>query len=316
VDAILSLNQVSKTYGSGHQALRSVDLSIRRGEIFALLGPNGAGKTTLISIVCGIVTPSTGTILVDGHDAIRHPRAARSRIGLVPQEIAVDMFSTVGSTLRFSRGLFGKAADQPYLDGLLRDLTLWDKRDAKIMELSGGMKRRVMIAKALSHQPDILFLDEPTAGVDVSLRRDMWKLIGRLRERGTTIILTTHYIEEAEEMADRVGVIDKGQLLLVEEKAALMRKMGKRELDLALVEPLAAVPPALAEWHLSLEDEGHRLRYSFDAQAERTGIPSLLRKLGELNIAFKDLDTSKSSLEDIFVDLVAERGSPRAGAAA
>ncbi|WP_448663057.1 ABC transporter ATP-binding protein [Sphingomonas sp. CJ20] len=318
MQSILSLSGVSKTYGSGHQALSHVDLEIRRGEIFALLGPNGAGKTTLISIVCGIVTPSSGLILVDGHDAIRSPREARYRIGLVPQEIAVDMFSTVLSTVRFSRGLFGRAPDNAHCEQVLRDLSLWDKRNAKILELSGGMKRRVMIAKALAHEPDILFLDEPTAGVDVSLRRDMWKMIGRLRERGVTIILTTHYIEEAEEMADRVGVINKGQLLLVEEKAALMQKLGKRELDLSLVEPLAAIPAGLEEWHLTLADEGHRLRYTFDAQAERTGIPSLLRALAELGIAFKDLDTSKSSLEDIFVDLVEHRDTPAAaqGAAA
>jgi len=314
--SILSIKGVSKTYGSGHKALDHVDLEIRRGEIFALLGPNGAGKTTLISIICGIVTPSTGTILVAGHDAVREPRAARSKIGLVPQEIAVDMFSTVGSALRFSRGLFGKAPDQDFCDQVLKDLSLWDKRDAKIMELSGGMKRRVMIAKALSHEPDILFLDEPTAGVDVTRQRDMWKMIGKLRERGTTIILTTHYIEEAEEMADRVGVINKGQLLLVEDKSALMKKLGKRELDLALVEPMAAIPAGLEEWHLSLEDEGTRLRYTFDAQAERTGIPSLLRKLGEMGIAFKDLDTSKSSLEDIFVGLVEQRETSNEGAAA
>ncbi len=302
--SILSVNQVSKTYGSGQRALDHVDLEIRRGEIFALLGPNGAGKTTLISIICGIVTPSSGTILVDGHDAIRSPREARSRIGLVPQEIAVDMFSTVMSTLRFSRGLFGKPPNEAHLEQVLKDLSLWDKRKSQIRELSGGMKRRVLIAKALSHEPDILFLDEPTAGVDVSLRRDMWKMIGSLRERGTTIILTTHYIEEAEEMADRVGVINKGQLLLVEDKDMLMKKLGKRELDLSLAEPLSAIPAGLEEWHLTLEDEGHRLRYTFDAQAERTGIPSLLRKLAEMEIGFKDLDTSKSSLEDIFVDLV------------
>ena len=314
--SILSLRQVGKTYGSGHTALAQVDLDIRRGEIFALLGPNGAGKTTLISIVCGIVTPSSGTITVDGHDAIRSPREARSRIGLVPQELSVDMFETVAATLRFSRGLFGKPPNPALIEQILRDLSLWDKRNAKIMELSVGMKRRVLIAKALSHEPDILFLDEPTAGVDVSLRRDMWKLIGSLRERGVTIILTTHYIEEAEEMADRVGVINKGQLLLVEDKAVLMQKLGKRELDLSLVEPLAAIPAGLEEWHLSLEDEGHRLRYTFDAQAERTGIPSLLRKLGEMGIAFKDLDTSKSSLEDIFVDLVAQRDVANQGAAA
>jgi ABC-2 type transport system ATP-binding protein len=316
MQSILSLRQVSKTYGSGHQALRQVDLDIKRGEIFALLGPNGAGKTTLISIVCGIVTPSSGTILVDGHDAIRSPREARSRIGLVPQELSVDMFETVLATMRFSRGLFGRAPDEAILEQVLRDLSLWDKRNSKIMELSGGMKRRVLIAKALSHEPDILFLDEPTAGVDVSLRRDMWKMIGKLRERGVTIILTTHYIEEAEEMADRVGVINKGQLLLVDDKAALMKKLGKRELDLSLVEPLDAVPAGLEEWRLSLEDEGHRLRYTFDAQAERTGIPSLLRKLSELGIAFKDLDTSKSSLEDIFVDLVEHRETAPQGAAA
>jgi len=307
MNSILSVHQVSKTYASGQRALDHVDLDIRRGEIFALLGPNGAGKTTLISIICGIVTPSSGTIMVDGHDAIRSPREARSKIGLVPQEIAVDMFSTVASTLRFSRGLFGKPPNQAHLDRILKDLTLWDKRDSKIMELSGGMKRRVMIAKALSHEPDILFLDEPTAGVDVSLRRDMWKLVLGLRERGTTIILTTHYIEEAEEMADRVGVIDKGRLLLVEGKAELMKKLGKRELDLSLTDPLAEIPAGLEEWHLTLEDEGHRLRYIFDAQAERTGIPSLLRKLADLGIGFKDLDTSKSSLEDIFVDLVEKR---------
>jgi len=307
MQSILSLSQVSKTYGSGHRALDHVDLDIRRGEIFALLGPNGAGKTTLISIICGIVTPSSGTILVDGHDAIRSAREARSRIGLVPQEIAVDMFSSVASTLRFSRGLFGKAPNQAHLDQVLKDLSLWDKRDAQIRELSGGMKRRVMIAKALSHEPDILFLDEPTAGVDVSLRRDMWKMIGGLRERGVTIILTTHYIEEAEEMADRVGVINKGQLLLVEEKAALMKKLGKRELVLSLTDPMHELPKVLNEWHLTLENEGEALRYTFDAQAERTGIPSLLRKLAELGIGFKDLDTSKSSLEDIFVDLVEHR---------
>lgn len=304
---ILSVRGVSKTYASGHRALGAVDLDIRRGEIFALLGPNGAGKSTLINIICGIVTPSSGTILVGGHDALAQPRGARRMIGLVPQELSVDMFETVLATTRYSRRLFGRAPDDGYVDQVLRDLSLHDKRQAKIMELSGGMKRRVLIAKALAHEPDILFLDEPTAGVDVELRRDMWKLVHRLRERGTTIILTTHYIEEAEEMADRVGVINHGQLLLVEEKAALMKKLGKRELDLSLVDPLGAIPPELSEWQLSLEDEGNRLRYTFDAQAERTGIPSLLRKLGDLGIAFKDLDTSKSSLEDIFVDLVAEK---------
>ncbi|MBR0553256.1 ABC transporter ATP-binding protein [Stakelama marina] len=312
MEPILRLSGVSKTYDGGHQALKSVDLDIRRGEIFALLGPNGAGKTTMISIVCGIVTPSGGTISVDGHDAIRDYRKARRMIGLVPQELSVDMFETVIATARFSRRLFGRAPDEAYIEQLLKDLSLWDKRKSKIMELSGGMKRRVLIAKALSHEPDILFLDEPTAGVDVSLRRDMWKLIGRLRERGVTIILTTHYIEEAEEMADRVGVIAKGELLLVEEKTALMAKLGKREMDILLVEPLNAVPDALSEWNLSLEDEGHRLRYAFDATAEHTGIPSLLRKLGDLGIAFKDLETSKSSLEDIFVDLVSHRDEEQA----
>jgi len=304
MQTILSVSGVGKTYASGHRALDSVDLDIRKGEIFALLGPNGAGKTTLISIICGIVTPSSGMILVDGHDAIRDPREARSRIGLVPQETSVDMFETVWSTVRFSRGLFGKKMDKPYCEQLLKDLALWDKRDNQIRELSGGMKRRVLIAKALSHEPDILFLDEPTAGVDVSLRREMWKLVTGLRQRGTTIILTTHYIEEAEEMADRVGVIDKGKLLLVDEKNALMKQLGKRELTLALQEPLTAIPAELEEWSLALEDEGHRLRYTFDAQAEHTGIPSLLRKLGDLGIGFKDLETEKSSLEDIFVDMV------------
>ncbi|MEZ0497099.1 ABC transporter ATP-binding protein [Sphingomonas sp. IW22] len=304
---ILTLSGVSKTYASGHQALKSVDLSINKGEIFALLGPNGAGKTTMIGIVCGLVTPSTGTITFDGHDIVRDYREARRRIGLVPQELSTDMFETVTSTVRFSRGLFGRRRDDALVERVLRDLSLWDKRDAKILELSGGMKRRVLIAKALAHEPDLLFLDEPTAGVDVELRRDMWKLVHRLREGGTTIILTTHYIEEAEEMADRVGVINRGELLLVEEKTALMKKLGKREMDISLVEPMNSVPAELGDWHLTLTDEGHKLRYVFDAQAERTGIPSLLRKLGDLGIGFKDLDTSKSSLEDIFVDLVRER---------
>ncbi|MDG5488355.1 ABC transporter ATP-binding protein [Sphingomonas sp. BGYR3] len=304
MDSILSLRGVGKTYAGGFTALKSVDLDIRRGEIFALLGPNGAGKTTLISMICGIVTPSSGTIMVDGKDAVRDWRGARERIGLVPQELSVDMFEKVEATVRFSRGLFGKPADEAYIAGILSDLSLADKRKSKIMELSGGMKRRVLIAKALAHEPDILFLDEPTAGVDVSLRKDMWRLIGRLRERGTTIILTTHYIEEAEEMADRVGVINKGELLLVEDKAALMQKLGKRELTVTLAEPLAAIPPELAEWQLELHEEGSVLRYRFDGQAERTGVPSLLRRLADLGIGFADLETSKSSLEDIFVDLV------------
>ncbi len=303
-DPILSVEGVTKTYKGGFTALQPVDLNIRRGEIFALLGPNGAGKTTLISIVCGIVTPSAGTIRVDGHDALRDYKGARRKIGLVPQELSVDMFERVIDTVNFSRGLFGRAPDPAYVEQVLRDLSLWDKRHAKLMELSGGMKRRVLIAKALSHEPDLLFLDEPTAGVDVELRRDMWKLVHRLRERGVTIILTTHYIEEAEEMADRVGVIAKGKLLLVEEKAEMMKKLGKREMVLTLAEPMAAIPPELAEWNLTLEDEGKRLRYIFDARAERTGIPSLLRKLGDMDVGFNDLETYKSSLEDIFVDLV------------
>jgi ABC-2 type transport system ATP-binding protein len=307
-EPILSVRGVSKTYASGVHALHAVDLDINKGEIFALLGPNGAGKTTLISIICGIVTPSTGTITVGGYDAINQPRRARRQIGLVPQELATDMFETVESTCRFSRGLFGHPQKSEHIDEVLKDLSLYDKRKAKIMELSGGMKRRVLIAKALSHEPDILFLDEPTAGVDVELRRDMWKLVHRLREKGTTIILTTHYIEEAEEMADRVGVISGGKLLVVDEKAALMKKLGKRELDIALNEAMDTIPGELGDWDLSLQNDNKTLRYVFDAQAERTGIPSLLRKLADLNIGFKDLETSKSSLEDIFVDLVKEGG--------
>ncbi len=306
-ETILSVAGVTKTYKSGTTALHPVDLDIKRGEIFALLGPNGAGKTTLISIICGIVTPSAGTITVAGHDAISDFKQARRRIGLVPQELNVDMFETVLATVTFSRRLFGRSGHSAYIEQVLRDLSLWDKRDAKIMALSGGMKRRVLIAKALAHEPEILFLDEPTAGVDVALRRDMWKLVHRLREGGTTIILTTHYIEEAEEMADRVGVIDKGRLLLVDDKASLMKKLGKREMDISLQDPLTAIPPELADWDLSLQDDGKFLRYVFDAQADHTGIPSLLRKLNDLGIGFKDLETSKSSLEDIFVDLVGER---------
>ena len=310
MDNILAVSGVSKTYASGVTALHSVDLGIRKGEIFALLGPNGAGKTTLISIICGIVTPSSGTITVHGHDALKDWRPARKAIGLVPQETSVDMFETVLATVKYSRRLFGKAPDDAHVEQVLKDLSLWDKRKSRIMELSGGMKRRVLIAKALAHEPDILFLDEPTAGVDVNLRRDMWKLVHRLREKGTTIILTTHYIEEAEEMADRVGVINGGKLLLVDEKAELMKKLGKREMDIALTEPMTTIPSELDEWHLSIEDEGKSLRYVFDAQAERTGIPSLLRKLAELGIGFKDLETHKSSLEDIFVDLVENPREP------
>ncbi|WP_436356061.1 ABC transporter ATP-binding protein [Brevundimonas sp. CEF1] len=306
--SVISIQGLTKTYKSGHQALKRVDLEIEKGEIFALLGPNGAGKTTMISIVCGIVTPSTGTVIADGHDIQKDYRAARTRIGLVPQELTTDAFETVWATVTFSRGLFGKAPNPAYVEQILRDLSLWDKKDAKIMTLSGGMKRRVMIAKALSHEPDILFLDEPTAGVDVELRRDMWGLVRRLRERGVTIILTTHYIEEAEEMADRVGVILKGELILVEKTATLMRKLGKKTLTLQLQEPLAAVPPELAEWNLALQCDGAELEYAFDAHAEKTGVPSLLRRLSDLGIAFKDLNTRQSSLEDIFVSLVHRDG--------
>ena len=302
METILSVAGVSKIYASGQRALEPVDLDIRKGEIFALLGPNGAGKTTLISIICGIVTPSSGTVTVMGNDALTDFRAARRLIGLVPQELSVDMFETVLATVRFSRRLFGKPGHDAYIEQVLRDLSLWDKRDAKIRELSGGMKRRVLIAKALSHEPDILFLDEPTAGVDVSLRRDMWKLIHRLREKGTTIILTTHYIDEAEEMADRVGVIDKGRIILVERKAELMKRLGKRLMLISLQEPMVAVPAALGEWQVELADEGNTLSYSFNAEDEH--IPALLGKLGELGIGYKDLETHKSSLEDIFVDLV------------
>ncbi len=307
---ILSIAGVGKRYASGLVALDHVDLEIRRGEIFALLGPNGAGKTTLISIVCGTVTKSSGTIAFDGHDTARDYRLARRRIGLVPQEVAVDIFATVGNTVAFSRGLFGKAPDPAYVERLLRDLSLWEKRDSRIIELSGGMKRRVMIAKALAHEPELVFLDEPTAGVDVNLRRDMWALVRKLRERGVTIILTTHYIEEAEEMADRVGVIDKGRLLLVEEKAALMRKMGKRQLTLTLKAPLAAVPPALARRGLELADDGKRLVYRFDSEedGEGGGAPALLKRLDEAGVEFADLDMTRSSLEDIFVDLVGRNG--------
>lgn len=303
---IISISDLSKTYDGGVKALDNVSLAINKGEIFALLGPNGAGKTTLISAVCGIVTPSSGTMLAGSHDVIREYKKARAMIGLVPQEISTDAFETVWATVNFSRGLFGKAKDKGYIEQLLRDLALWDKRDAKIMELSGGMKRRVMIAKALSHEPEILFLDEPTAGVDVELRRSMWNLVNGLRERGVTIILTTHYIEEAEEMADRVGVIRRGEIIVVEETAEIMRKLGKRQLTLTLTEKMEAVPEGLTEWQLELADEGHRLVYTFDANDENTGIPSLLRKMGELGIGFADLDTSKSSLEDIFVGLVHE----------
>jgi ABC-2 type transport system ATP-binding protein len=304
---VLSVSGVTKTYKSGQVALHEIDLAVEKGEIFALLGPNGAGKTTLISIICGLVSMTSGRVLVDGHDIVAEYRAARAMIGLVPQEIALDIFATVEDTVRFSRGLFGRRAAPGHIEQLLRDLSLWEKRRARINELSGGMKRRVMIAKALSHEPDILFLDEPTAGVDVSLRRDMWELVRRLRDRGVTIILTTHYIEEAEEMADRVGVIDRGGLLLVEETAALMRKLGKRRLSIMMQQRIKAIPPALASWPLRLEAEGERLVYDFDANAPDTRIPRLLRDLGAAGIDYKDLETSRSSLEDIFVDLVEGR---------
>jgi ABC-2 type transport system ATP-binding protein len=304
VSPMISISAVTKAYASGLVALHAVDLEIARGEIFALLGPNGAGKTTLINIICGTVAMTSGKVAVDGHDIIRDYRATRKMVGLVPQEIALDIFNSVWNTVRFSRRLFGRGADDRYLERLLNDLSLWEKRNSRIVELSGGMKRRVMIAKALSHEPDVLFLDEPTAGVDVNLRRDMWALVRKLREKGVTIILTTHYIEEAEEMADRVGVIDRGRLLLVEEKAALMRKLGKRRLTLALSKPMPALPVALKDWALTLDDDGRHLTYSFEANAADTGIPTLLRRLGELGVDFKDLDTEKSSLEDIFVRLV------------
>jgi ABC-2 type transport system ATP-binding protein len=304
MNAAISVSGLTKTYASGQAALKSVDLEIRRGEIFALLGPNGAGKTTLINIICGIVTPTGGTVLADGHDIVRNYRAARSRIGLVPQELTTDAFETVWNTVSFSRGLFGKPRSPRHIEQVLRQLSLWDKKDSKIMTLSGGMKRRVLIAKALSHEPSILFLDEPTAGVDVELRREMWEVVRGLREQGVTVILTTHYIEEAELMADRIGVISKGEIILVEDKAALMQKLGRKQLTLQLQEPLSAVPPELADWNLQLTGEGETLIYAFDSNDPRTGVPSLMRRLSDLSIGFKDLSTKQSSLEDIFVDLV------------
>jgi ABC-2 type transport system ATP-binding protein len=307
-DAILSIRGLRKAYESGTEALKSVDLDIRRGEIFALLGPNGAGKTTLINIVCGIVTASGGEVLVDGKNWLSDYRHARQRIGLVPQELTTDAFESVLSTVSFSRGLFGKPRDPAKIEELLKRLSLWDKRKARMMELSGGMKRRVMIAKALSHEPDILFLDEPSAGVDVELRRDMWEMVRKLRTDGTTIILTTHYIEEAEEMADRVGVISKGELIASEDKKVLMKKLGRKTLKLTLAEAMTAIPPELSDWNLALEDDGHVLCYMFDANAEKTGVPSLLRRVSDLHIGFKDLSTHQSSLEDIFVGLVHDGG--------
>ena len=304
---IITIANLSKTYASGHAALKRVDLDVREGEIFALLGPNGAGKTTLISIICGIVTPSTGTVTVGGHDILAAPRAARRLIGLVPQELTADAFETVWATVSFSRGLFGLKPDPAHIERVLRDLSLWEKRDAKIMTLSGGMKRRVLIAKALSHEPRILFLDEPTAGVDVALRQDMWRLVRRLREQGVTVILTTHYIEEAEEMADRVGVIRKGEIILVEDKVELMRKLGKKQLILHLREAVTILPENLARHDLQIGEDGRTLVYTYDTRRERTGITGLLGELADAGIAFTDLDTSQSSLEDIFVDLVRER---------
>ncbi len=304
---IISVANLSKTYASGFQALRNVSLDIRRGEIFALLGPNGAGKTTLIGAICGIVRPSAGTILADGHDIVRDFRAARAKIGLVPQELTTDAFETVWATVGFSRGLFGKPADPAYIERTLKTLSLWDKKDNRIMTLSGGMKRRVLIAKALSHEPAILFLDEPSAGVDVELRQDMWRLVRTLRDSGVTVILTTHYIEEAEEMADRVGVISRGEIILVEEKAELMRKLGRKQLTLQLQAPLDQVPPALDAYRLELARGGTELVYTYDTRGERTGITALLRDLGAAGIRFRDLQTSQSSLEDIFVGLLRER---------
>jgi len=304
---VLAISNLTKTYASGLQALKAIDLEIHKGEIFALLGPNGAGKTTLISIVCGIVTATTGTVVALGHDIVRNYRAARSRIGLVPQELHTDMFETPWTTTSFSRGLFGLPPDPAHIEKVLRDLSLWDKRKERIMTLSGGMKRRLMIAKALAHEPEILFLDEPTAGVDVELRRDMWALVRGLRDTGVTIILTTHYIDEAEEMADRIGVINKGELVVVEEKAKLMKKLGKKQLTLNLQEPMAAIPLELAEWPLVLKVGGNELEYTFDGHEERTGIPTLLKRLADLGIGFRDLNTRQSSLEDIFVRLVSER---------
>ena len=305
-DAIIQIEDLKKAYANGVEALKGVDLDIRRGEIMALLGPNGAGKTTLINIVCGIVTATGGRVLVEGRNWLDDFRRVRTRIGLVPQELTTDAFESVWATVSFSRGLFGKPRDDKKIEEILKRLTLWDKRKSEMRELSGGMKRRVMIAKALAYEPDILFLDEPTAGVDVELRRDMWELVRKLRADGTTIILTTHYIEEAEEMADRVGVIRKGELVALGDKKALMAQMGQRTLKITLDDAISEIPPGLAEWGLALEDEGHTLCYRFDSHAEHTGIPGLMRRLDELHIGYKDLATHQSSLEDIFVSLVHE----------
>ncbi len=301
---VLSIRGLTKSYKGGLQALKPINLDIQKGEIFALLGPNGAGKTTLINAVCGIVTPTTGTITIAGYDNQKQFRAARSLIGLVPQEMHIDMFETVWAVTNYSRGLFGLPPNPAHIEKVLKDLSLWDKKDTKLMALSGGMKRRVLIAKALSHEPEVLFLDEPTAGVDVDLRRDMWALVRSMRERGVTVILTTHYIEEAEDMADRVGVITKGELIIVEDKATLMKKLGKKQVVFELAEPLSALPEALKDWDLALKDDGRKLEYTFDTTADRTGVASLIRRMSEISIQFKDFDTKTSSLEDIFVGLV------------
>ncbi len=306
VSTIISIRNLGKTYDSGFVALKSIDLDIEQGEIFALLGPNGAGKTTLISVVCGIVTPTRGTVIADGHDIVADYRAARASIGLVPQELSTDAFETVWATVSFSRGLFGKRPNPAHLEKVLRQLSLWDKKDSKIMTLSGGMKRRVLIAKALSHEPRILFLDEPTAGVDVDLRHDMWQMVRGLRDQGVTIILTTHYIEEAEEMADRIGIISQGELIVVEDKEVLMRTLGKKQLEISLREPLAEVPADLVDLPLELSDDGATLTYTFDTQRQDSGIAEVLRRLSARGIDFKDLHSSESSLEDIFVRLVDE----------
>ena len=307
VDSIIVVDNLTKTYETGFRALKGVSLSIRRGEIFALLGPNGAGKTTMISIICGLVNASSGRVLVDGYDNVREYRKARSRIGLVPQELTNNMFDSVWATVRLSRGLFGKPRNDALLEQILRELSLWDKRHERIMALSGGMKRRVLIAKALAHEPEVLFLDEPTAGVDVELRRDMWNMVRRLQQRGVTIILTTHYIEEAEEMADRIGVIRQGELILTEDKNTLMQQLGPRQLTLQLQQPLEAVPEALAGYPLVLAEQGHALVYTFDAKAEQSGIAELLKRIDQLGIEVRDLHSSQSSLEDIFVGLVHSR---------
>jgi len=304
---IISVSHLSKTYASGYEALKDINLDIKHGEIFALLGPNGAGKTTLISIICGIVNPSSGTVTVGGHDIIADYRITRAMIGLVPQELTAEMFETVWATVSFSRGLFGKRADPAHIEKVLKELSLWDRRDSKIMTLSGGMKRRVLIAKALSHEPQVLFLDEPTAGVDVELRQDMWQVVRELRDSGVTIILTTHYIEEAEDMADRIGVISKGEIILVENKMELMHKLGQKQLTLHLHQPLEALPPELARHNLALVSDGHELVYTYDTQGDRTGITGLLQDLGQAGVRFRDLHTTQSSLEDIFVDLVRQR---------